>query len=131
MLLVGDLLEGSRTFDVNVPGGREDEPVVDGRGEEIGALVRECQPLQGRLELRAERFERDCFRLTTTIANTTDWPRTDAEWLAMSPIRSVNYRPGINEEQMKDQETERLRLSRRGIEALRRFFAARRNESDA
>jgi hypothetical protein len=71
---------------IDVPAGRSDEPLVDAAGNEVGALVRTWEDIEGRIEIEVEplrlsedgmtRQETDsCYRLTVRIVNTTPWDR--------------------------------------------------------
>lgn len=58
---------------VHVPGGREEETIVDGAGHIIGRVVRERWPVSGEVVIRAEvvAATRPLHRLTVTVENVT------------------------------------------------------------
>ncbi|MDB5074488.1 MAG: hypothetical protein JWO42_667 [Chloroflexi bacterium] len=87
-VVLGDLIGGSRQVAIDVPGGREDEPLQGPDGTTVGAISREWQALQGTVEVWAEPLDTDlegasiplpCFRLTTRITNTTPFARANRE----------------------------------------------------
>jgi len=53
------------------PGSREIEPLNAANGEVVGVLVRTRQPIEGKIELRAESVADAAFRLTVRIQNST------------------------------------------------------------
>ena len=55
------------------PGRRELEPLTAASGEVVGVLVRTQQPIEGKIELRAEPVAESTFRLTIRIINITPW----------------------------------------------------------
>ncbi|WP_245666560.1 hypothetical protein [Actinomadura latina] len=52
---LGDVLEGERRFPVQVPGGEETEPVLDGAGGALGRVVRRRWPLTASVTVSAAR----------------------------------------------------------------------------
>jgi hypothetical protein len=54
---------------VDVPGGEDIEPVVDGAGNELGRIVRRCLPLRAEVDIGAEADD-GFARLTVAVANT-------------------------------------------------------------
>ncbi|MEU3453560.1 hypothetical protein ABZ671_08145 [Micromonospora sp. NPDC006766] len=68
---VGDLLRGRR-LDLHVPGGEDVEPVVDGRGEPVGRVVRRRWALSASVSVSAEECPTPFLlrRLTVRVENT-------------------------------------------------------------
>jgi hypothetical protein len=58
---------------VAIAGGREEEELRDPAGGRAGAIVRSWEPLEGAVELRAERLPGGVARISVRIANTTPW----------------------------------------------------------
>ncbi|MFI7281868.1 hypothetical protein ACIBOV_16590 [Micromonospora chersina] len=73
---IGDLLQGHR-LDVRVPGGEDVEPLVDGRGEPAGRVVRRRHPLSASLAASAVPCETP-FRLLRIEIRVENTDRTTA-----------------------------------------------------
>ncbi|MFI6326785.1 hypothetical protein ACIBBG_00655 [Micromonospora chersina] len=81
---VGDLRQGRR-LDVRVPGGEDVEPLVDGRGEPVGRVVRRRRPLSASVTATAVPCETPfpLLRIEIRVENTDrttapDSPRDEA-----------------------------------------------------
>jgi hypothetical protein len=72
---LAELLAGERVVPIELPGGREEEPVRDGAGVVRGRVARERWPLSARLTLAAERLEGPygLVRLRVRTENLTPW----------------------------------------------------------
>ncbi|HUH01153.1 MAG TPA: hypothetical protein VML75_04100 [Kofleriaceae bacterium] len=70
--LTATLSEPAR-IPVHVPGGIEEETIVDVAGHIMGRVIRECWPIDGEMILRAEAVSanRPLHRLTVTVENAT------------------------------------------------------------
>jgi hypothetical protein len=68
-----DALLAGRRVEIAVAGGREEEDLLDAAGERAGALVRSWRPLEGAVEVSAQRVAPELARVTVSIANTTPW----------------------------------------------------------
>lgn len=71
-LALTELAGGSYTMRVDVPGDQEAIWLIDAHGR-AGAVLRCWETLLGRAEVRAEPLRDRLFRLTVTVANSTDW----------------------------------------------------------
>jgi len=71
-LAVHELLAGRRA-PIAIAAGSEQEDLVDPSGRRAGALVRRWQPLEGAVEVGAERAAPGLLRVTVSISNTTPW----------------------------------------------------------
>jgi hypothetical protein len=67
-LSLEDLLAGRR-LPILVPAGSEEEELREHDGRRAGAIVRRWEPLEGAVDLRAERLGDDLLRLTARVAN--------------------------------------------------------------
>ena len=64
---------------IEVPAGREEERLADGRGRAVGAVVREWEPLRGTLEVSATEIGPGLFRLAARVENRSPWDSGDRE----------------------------------------------------
>jgi hypothetical protein len=86
------------TMRVDVPGDQEAIWLIDARGR-AGMVLRSWETLRGRAEVRAEPLRTGVFRITVTLANTTDWRGGDragalrrAFVSAQSVVRTIDGR---------------------------------------
>jgi hypothetical protein len=64
---------------ISILAGTEEKPLLDEKGQTVGALVRSWRSLTGTVEVGAERVEKELFRLTVRIMNTAPWNGEDRE----------------------------------------------------
>jgi len=84
-----DLIGQGQRWAIDVPAGTEQEPLGDGAGQVVGALIRTWQPLQGAVEVTAAPLDIAApgasahpgrlYQLTASIVNTTPWTWPAAE----------------------------------------------------
>jgi hypothetical protein len=72
-------LEAGRTVPIGIPGGRQEEAVVDGSGHAIGAVVRTWERLVGTIAVRGRRAGPGLMRVAVEIANTNRFARGSRE----------------------------------------------------
>jgi len=72
---VAALVGAERVLPLAIPGGTDEEPVVDSEGELRGRIVRRRHPLEGSVTLTAEGLDvdRGLIRLRVGIANQSPW----------------------------------------------------------
>lgn len=68
---LADLLVGPVRHVFAFPGGQESEPVNDGAGKLAALIVRTCQAVIGRVEMKATKCGDDAFKLTVMLSNLT------------------------------------------------------------
>jgi hypothetical protein len=76
-LRIAELVDSARSFEIEVPEGSEEEPLVDSRGEQVGALIRRWRSIRGRVDVSAEPVEdvegaptkRCPYKVTVRIVN--------------------------------------------------------------
>jgi hypothetical protein len=64
-------LERGHAVAIDVPGGSEEEPLSDERGERAGAIVRSWRGLRGAVTTSSRRLRPRLWRLTVRVVNTT------------------------------------------------------------
>jgi hypothetical protein len=64
-------LVAGRTVAIEIPPASEEEPLSDGAGERVGAIVRSWKRLAGAIDLEADLLDPGLVRLTVRIVNTT------------------------------------------------------------
>ncbi|WP_157840066.1 hypothetical protein [Streptomyces megasporus] len=74
---LGSVLSRPARAAVDVPAGTDREPIVDGAGRAVGALVRRWNALRGTVEIEAEPVGDGVYRLSVGIVNTTPCPLPD------------------------------------------------------
>jgi hypothetical protein len=72
-------LEAGRTVPVRIPGGRQEEAIVDPAGRAIGAVVRSWERLVGSIAVRGRRVAPGLVRVAVEITNTNRFARGDRE----------------------------------------------------
>jgi hypothetical protein len=72
-------LDAGRTVPVRIPGGSQDEAVVDGAGQAIGAVLRSWERLVGAVAVRGRRVAPGLVRVSVEITNTNRFARGDRE----------------------------------------------------
>jgi len=72
-LPLGELGE-ALALPVEIAQGHEHEELRDAAGELAGAIVRSWRPLEGTVDIRAERLRAGLFRIEVRVANDTPWP---------------------------------------------------------
>lgn len=58
---------------IEIAAGSDEELLLDASGGMAGALIRSWRSLKGAVEVSAERVQKELFRLTVQISNTTPW----------------------------------------------------------
>ncbi|GAA2392208.1 hypothetical protein GCM10010420_15790 [Streptomyces glaucosporus] len=71
---LGSVLSRPARTAVDVPAGADREPIEDGSGRAVGALVRRWNALRGTVEISAEPVAESVYRLSVGIVNTTPCP---------------------------------------------------------
>jgi hypothetical protein len=72
-------LETPHRAAISIPAGVEEEPLADGDGQAVGALVRTWRSLEGTVEVGAESVRGGLFKLTVKIMNTAPWSGQNRE----------------------------------------------------
>lgn len=72
-LAVEELVAAPYRQAFSFPASRGCEPLYNARGEVVGVLVREQQPLCGELEVRAEMLAQDLFKVIVRVTNGSPW----------------------------------------------------------
>jgi len=68
-----------RRVEIDIPAGRDEEPLRGPGGERVGALVRSWQALAGTVEVGAQRLGEGLHRLTVRVANRAPWGGQERE----------------------------------------------------
>jgi hypothetical protein len=73
------LLGSSERVALAVPAGRDEEHLRDPDGALAGAVVRTWEPLEGSVEVAAQRVDAGVVRIAVAVANTSPWPGGERE----------------------------------------------------
>ena len=68
-LNLGELVAGPRRIAFDFPSKREAEPLRAAAGDVVGVIVRKQEPVEGAIEVAAERVINDLFKVTVRILN--------------------------------------------------------------
>ncbi len=90
LLRLADIVREPRQFSIAIPAGSQVEKLIGEDGREVGAILREWQSLEGKVEVSAEsvplesdgpmqRSNAALYRLTVRIRNTATWPAEGEE----------------------------------------------------
>jgi hypothetical protein len=71
--------DAQRRSAIDVPAGREEEPLVDGDGRRAGALIRSWEPLAGAVTVAVERLAPELARVTVAIENASPFDGEDRQ----------------------------------------------------
>jgi hypothetical protein len=76
-IVVEQLLSSERELSVDVPGGRDIEPLRDPDSRIVARIVKERWPIHGRIRLAAERSG-GILKIRLRLENLTEWPDSSA-----------------------------------------------------